>query len=160
MAQNMISIAWTDAELAEVDQALTTLETRLANLAALTPAQVRGLAKMGDKSEAFCRQTLNVLTMNPQILPPTFSVAEVQADLAAFDKLRPLLARLQRLTDRADDTSIALGSDLMAAALEGYALLKVSGKNQGLESLRRDLASRFRKTSAADDGETPPAAGQ
>ena len=60
MAQNMISISWTDAELAEVDQALTVLETRLANLMALTPTQVRGLTKMGDKSEAFCRQTLSV----------------------------------------------------------------------------------------------------
>jgi hypothetical protein len=155
MAQNMISISWTDAELAEVDQALAVLEARLANLMALTPTQVRGLTKMGDKSEAFCRQTPAVLAMNPQILPSTFSLPDTESDLRAFDQLRPRLARLTRLTDRADDTSIALGSDLMNASLEGYALLKVSGKNQGLESLRRDLSSRFRKTSATDTEETP-----
>ncbi|UXI65982.1 hypothetical protein [Tahibacter amnicola] len=63
--QNVISIAWTDTELSEIDQALSTLEARLANLIALTPDQVRGLTKMGDKSEAFCRQTVTVLSMNP-----------------------------------------------------------------------------------------------
>ena len=98
--------------------------------------------------------------MNPQILPPAFSLPDTEGDLRAFDQLRPRLARLTRLTDRADDTSIALGSDLMTAALEGYALLKVSGKNQGLETLRRDLSARFRKSSGADTEETtaPPAA--
>ena len=154
MPQNLISLAWTDAELVEVDQALTTLETRLEGLASLSPAQVRSLNKMGDKSEAFVRQTVNVLSMNPQVLPPTFSLAEVQGDLRAFDQLRPRLARLQRLTDRGDDTAIALGSDLMAASLEGYALLKVSGRNQGLETLRHELAARFRKSFPA---EAPPA---
>lgn len=160
MPQNLISLAWTDAELAEVDQALTTLETRLEGLASLSNAQVRALNKMGDKSEAFVRQTVNVLAMNPQVLPPSFSLAETQGDLRALDQLRPRLARLRRLTDRADDTTIALGSDLMAASLEGYALLKVSGRNQGLDSLRQDLAARFRKTGAASapaEEETPSA---
>lgn len=153
MPQNMISLAWTDTELAGMDQALTGLETLLEGLASLTATQVRSLNKMGDKSEAFCRQTINILAMNPQILPQNFNLAEVQNDLRALDQLRPRLARLRRLTERAEDTSIALGSDLMVAALEGYALLKVSGKNQGLESLRQELSVRFRKTFADD---TPP----
>lgn len=125
-------------------------ETGFADLASLTPAQVRGLNKMGDKAEAFCRQTLNVLDMNPQIVPPNFDLADSQGDRRALDQLRPRLARLQRLTDRASDTTIALGADLMPASLEGYALLKVSGKNQGLEILRRDLSARFRKSPASD----------
>lgn len=159
MTQNIISLSWTDAELSEMDQALTTLEARLEGLASLTPTQVRALTKMGDKSEAFVRQTVNVLTMNPQVLPPSFVLADVQADLRALDQLRPRMARLERLIDRADDTSIALGSDLMAAALEGYALLKVSGRNQGLDSLRQELAARFRKTPAVDGAAptSPPA---
>lgn len=33
----------------------------------------------------------------------------------------------------------------MRCALDGYALLKVSGRNQGLEGLRRDLGTRFSK---------------
>jgi hypothetical protein len=34
----------------------------------------------------------------------------------------------------------------MDVALEGYGLLKVSGKNQGLDSLRKELSSRWVKT--------------
>jgi hypothetical protein len=56
------------------------------------------------------------------------------------------MARLERLSKRADDTFIALGSDIVTAALEGYALLRVSGKGQGLETLRQGLSARFAKT--------------
>jgi hypothetical protein len=111
----------------------------------MNTAQRRSLMRMGDKSETFCRQTLNVLAQNPQIVPPSIRLAEAQADLAALDRLRPRLQRLLRLAERASDTEIALGSDAMVCALQGYALLKVAGKNQGLEALRKDLGSRFAK---------------
>jgi hypothetical protein len=55
MAQNLISLAFTDADLAAIDGALATLEEKLTALISLQPAEVRALAKMGDKSEAFCR---------------------------------------------------------------------------------------------------------
>jgi hypothetical protein len=57
-----------------------------------------------------------------------------------------VLDRLQKLAERGSDTEIALGSDVMDVALEGYGLLKVSGKNQGLDSLRKELGSRWAKT--------------
>jgi len=39
------------------------------------------------------------------------------------------------------------GSDVMSAALEGYALLKVSGKGAGLDALKHGMSARFtRKT--------------
>ncbi len=68
-----------------------------------------------------------MLALNPQIVPRGFDLGEAQADLAAADVLRPRLARLLRLTGRAEDSEMALGSDVMSASLEGYALLKVSG---------------------------------
>jgi hypothetical protein len=43
----------------------------------------------------------------------------------------------------------------MSFALEGYALLKVAGRNQGLEGLRKALSARFAKSSAKP--ETPAA---
>ena len=43
------------------------------------------------------------------------------------------------------DTETLLGSDVMAAALEAYGLLKVSGKSQGLSALRAGLSARFNK---------------
>jgi len=157
MTQNLMSLALSADDLEAIDAALSALEARLTGLVALQPDERRGLTKMGDKSEAFCRQTLTVLAQNPQVIPPSFDLVEAQADLAAVDVLRPRLARLRRLTERAEDSEMALGSDVMIASLEGYALLKVSGRNQGLEGLRQSLSARFGKT--ARRVEPPAAAG-
>jgi hypothetical protein len=147
MSQNLINLTLTDDQLDAVDQALTDLETQLEALVAMNATQRRKLARMGDKSEAFCRQTLSVLTQNPQVVPPSLKLAEAQADLVALDRLRPRLQRLQRLAERGADSETALGSDIMRCALDGYALLKVAGRNQGLEGLRKELGTRFAKGS-------------
>lgn len=46
----------------------------------------------------------------------------------------------------------ALGSDLMHAALEVYGVIKVAGKDKGVDDARRELASRFSRRSAAAAG--------
>ena len=146
MSQNLVTFHLTDTQVLALGQALTEIETQLDGLIALNAAQRKSLARMGDKSETFCRQALSVLAQNPQIVPPSLMLAEAQADLIALDRLRPVLQRLQRLTERATDTDIALGSDVMACALQGYALLKAVGRNQGLEGLRKELSTRFAKS--------------
>jgi hypothetical protein len=156
MSQNLISLTLTADQLTAVESALATLEQNLVGLIALQPAQRRTLNKMGDKSEVFCRQTLKLLQQNPQIVPPSLNVEEAAADLAAFDQLGSFLMRLARLNERAEDTSTALGSDLMSFALEGYSLLRVSGQNQGLEDMRRDLGARFARNGSRSAAEPPP----
>jgi hypothetical protein len=157
--QNLISLQIPAKDLADLDTALATLRRVFGPFVALQTAQRRELTKMGDKSEAFCRQTLSLLAANPQMVPASLGLAEAQADLAALDLLRPRLLQLRQLLERADDTELALGSDVMHVALEGYALLKVSGKGEGLKSARRDLSARFAKTAgrARPGGLTPPA---
>jgi hypothetical protein len=143
--QNLVSLNLTHDDLSTLDSALRSIETILARGVALTPQQRRDLYKMGDKSEAFCRQALMLLTNNPQVVPPSLSVTEALADLQALDALRPRLDKLRQLTERAEDTELALGSDVMGVALEGYALLKVAGKGEALKSARRELSARFAK---------------
>jgi hypothetical protein len=143
MSQNLVTLNLTDAQLTAVDAALTELETQLAGLIALPDK--KAYKKMGNKSEAFCRQTLRVLEQNPQIIPPNMNtgVAEAAADLTAMELLRPRMVRLARLSERASDTDFALGSDVMAVALQGYSLLKLTGHTEGLDTLRKELGSRF-----------------
>ena len=157
MSQNIISLNLTDAQLTAVDAALTELETQLAGLIALPVGTKRSLKKMGQKSEAFCRQTLRVLEQNPQIVPPNVPVTDAMADLNAIDQLRPRMVRLSRLSERASDTDFALGSDVMSVALQGYGLLKFTGRSEGLVSLRKDLGERFaRSTRPASTAESQP----
>jgi len=143
MTQNLISLNLTDADLTTIDEGLAVLEQKLAPLTGLSPDVRRGLVKMGDKSEAFCRETLMVLAQNTHLLPPSFDLAEAQNDLAHLDKLRPRAARLRRLLEKADNGETALGSDVMSAALQGYAMLKVTGKGAGLNALRQGMSARF-----------------
>jgi hypothetical protein len=122
MSQNLISLQLSDAKLAVIDQALDALEATLAELMSLSADQRRSLSKMGDKSEAFCRQTLTVLAQNPQVVPPSLDLAEARRDLGALDDLRGRSARLRQLLGRVEDSEMALGSDVMSAALEGLAM--------------------------------------
>ena len=149
MSQNIVSLVLTDEQINAAMDALTALEGALAGLISLDAEERRRLTKMGQKSEVFCRQAISVLAQNPQIVPRSLQLADAQADLLALDRLRPVLDRLQKLAERGNDTEIALGSDVMDVALEGYGLLKVSGKNQGLDGLRKELSSRWSKTRRA-----------
>jgi hypothetical protein len=151
MTQNIVSLNLTDDQLQAVDAALTELETRLAGLIALSVSQKRSLRKMGEKSEAFCRQAMLLLSQNPELVPANVLAAGPVQDLAMLDRLRPRLARLTRLAERASDTDIALGSDVMVASLQVYGQLKLTGASEGLQSLRRDLGMRFARTSKPEE---------
>ena len=129
------------------------MERTLSGMLSLTTLQRSRLVKMGDKSEAFCRQALDVMGESPGVLPVKFDLAEVRRDLAMHDALRPRLVRLERLFEKANDTDVALGSDVMSAALEGYAFLKIAGKGEGLEGLQRMLSTRFNRSSQAPAAE-------
>lgn len=127
-------------ELAVVDQTLTNLETLLATRSAQAGYPHTSLARaMCSKSEAFCRQALSVLAQNPILVPSNLKLAEAQSDLATLDSLRPRAQRLQRLVEHVRNIEVTLGNEVLNCALQGYALLRVSGKNQCLDGLLKDL---------------------
>ena len=146
MSQNLITFDVTDQQVQAVRAARDAIEAALPGLISIGPEDRKGLVVLGPKSEAFARQTLRVLEDNPRIVPPSLDVAGARADLVALDRLRPLLERMQRLTTLLDDTTTALGSDVMDFALEGYSQIKLSGGAQGLDELRRELSGRWAKT--------------
>ena len=153
MSQNIIDITFEEAALADIDGALATLNAQFGGLVALDPVKRRRLHKMGDKSEAFCRLAVDVLTSNPQILPPTFDLAALQRDVAALDALRARTVMVMRLYQRMLDTEMALGSDIMSNSVEGSQLLKLAGKSGGLDTLRKQLSVRFKSKRARGEPE-------
>ena len=149
MLQNLIDLAINDPDWTDIDAAILLLETKLgAKLIDLTPAQRQSLNKMGDKSEAFCRQSLVVGRQNVAELTAraTAGLTTAEGDLANCDKLRPRLARLTALQEKADDTEMALGSDVMEYALFQYGFLSAVGAGAGLDALFEQLGARFTKT--------------
>lgn len=158
MTQDLISLGISDADWTAIDAALTTLEDKLgAKLLDLTLEQRSRLTKMGDKSEAFCRQALIIGRQNAGKLP-TDAAADLtaeEADLGELDKLRPRLARLTAITEKADDSEVALGSDIMVFCLTLYGILKAIGAGAGLDALRSQMGTRFARGPKAPKP-TPP----
>jgi len=149
MSQNIAAVHFDDTQWAALDEAFDALERAWTPiLVGLDgPAARRKLAKMGDGSEAFCRKALDAMRENRELLPRTADVDEMARDLEDHDRLNTRMARLRRLLERVRDTDIALGSDVMVAALLGYQILRMAGKGQGLDGTSKDMGKRF-----ADNG--------
>lgn len=145
MKQNDVTLNLTETRLAAVDAALAELETQLAGLVALAPGMKRRMPSLGERSEALCRQALQMLSANPQLVPPNVDVGDALRDLQTRDLLRPRALRLSQLMSRLEDTDYTLGSDAMSVATQGYGLLKLVGKTEGLDEVRKDLGARFAK---------------
>jgi len=155
MPQNLISLDITPDAIAKVDEAIEILEAFTAPFITLTTEQKRELFKMGDKSVLFCQQTAMVLEQNQNILPPTFDYKEMRTDLADHTALAPRVLRIREVLARMEDTQIALGSDVMVASSEGYALMKLFGKAEGLTELQQ--AMRIRRPGRPPKGDNAAA---
>ena len=151
MSQNLVSLDLGAADVLAIDAALDTLEKLFAGFVELTPEQRHKLTKMGDRSEAFCRQTLMVLAQNKQMIPPGFDLDEAQSDLLTFDTLRPRIQRLRGLLSKGEDTEMALGSDVMRASYDGYALAKLFGQGAALDTLKDAMSVRYTRRPSKND---------
>jgi hypothetical protein len=123
--------------------AIATIKTKLPFLIDLTADDRKALPKMGDKSRAFVSKALEPATQNPDFLPRSFDVAELQKDVQLFESLYPVLMALTQLQDLVDDTCMAVGSEAYAAALQVYSYAKASGEGAGLETAVEELGLRF-----------------
>ena len=122
----------------------------------LTIEQRRGLNKMGDRSEPFCGQSLIIGRQNEGELTARAlaGLGKAEGDLSNCDKLRLRVSRMTQLAEKANDSEMALGSDVMEYALFQYGFLSATGAGAGLDELYAQLALRFAKKPA--DPETPP----
>ncbi|MCK6388873.1 MAG: hypothetical protein L6Q65_14935 [Zoogloea sp.] len=142
MPQNLVSLRLSAETLASVEQAISALEAFSNPLRTLTADEIRALTKMGDKSAEFCRQTAMVLEQNQSIIPPSFDLGKMQGDLVAIETLDRQILRLKEIMAKLEDTRIALGSDIMAAASDGYVLMQMFGKAEGLSALQQAMKVR------------------
>jgi hypothetical protein len=147
----------THAQLAVIDAAIEALESNLSMLIALDPTERECMTELTGSNEAFCRKTLVQLLLNPQLGKEVASeLAQANEDLRTLDLLRPRLQRLQRLGDRAQDTTLVLGNYVIMASLIGYGVLESADRHHGLEMLRDRLRSPRRRRFKHNDTRTDP----
>ncbi len=82
--------------------------------------------------------------------------SEAESDLSDIDVLRPRFARLTTLNERAGDTMLAIGSDVMTFSLAIYGILKFLGGNTSLDTLRAKMGARFSGRKKTPTPPTPP----
>jgi hypothetical protein len=158
MGQNLAARHLTEQEWTQFDETLAQAAAILAPLLVpITPTDKKFMVKMGEGSEAFCRQATSVAADNLALMPRSFDLDEMQRDLATHDALNVRIVRLTRLLEQARDAEMALGSDVMVASLEAYAVLKAVGKGDGVQSLRKMLGKRFETGPRAERSEPQPA---
>ena len=154
-----------DPDWTDIDAALDVLEAKLlSKLIDLSPEQRSDIYKMGPKSEAFCRQALTTgRSVVGKLDPETAAALPVaEADMTGYDKLRIRMVRITQMFEKADDSLMAAGSDVMVFASFLYGILKALGaSNAGLDNLRKQLGTRFAKSpkqapeSGGSSGGTP-----
>ena len=149
-AQNLVSAQLSAGDQAAVLTALATIRQKLPFLINLTPTDRQQLLKMGDGSRAFVERALGAAQTSPDVLPRSFDLAEFGNDWALREALLPISAQVAQLSELIDDTTMALGSDLMNAATTAYGFLQADD-SAGNDVLRAQLAARFKKS-------RPPAA--
>ena len=155
MSQNLISLTLSSADETALDEALATLEEIFAPFSDITADALEGMPRMGEKSEPFCRQTALVLAQNLAVIPPSVDFDDLKQDFADLDALRPRLLRLHELVAQIENVKDALGCDILGTSLEGYGLMKMFGKSEGLESLRQTISLRTRGRSRKPDNGSP-----
>ncbi|MDZ7961751.1 MAG: hypothetical protein RMY34_28395 [Aulosira sp. DedQUE10] len=154
MSTAPISAALKQSERDEVLQAIATIKEKLPFLIDLTNEERKALPKMGDKSRAFVSKALEVATQNPEFLPRSFDLDEMRKDVQLFEALYPVLLSLSQLQELVDDTSLAVGSEAYAAALQVYNYAKASGQGGGLETVVDEMGQRFARRSRKPKPET------
>ena len=142
-----IAVRFTEEDLAAIDAALVQLDQHFDKLIALDAKGRQRMFKMGNKSEAFCRQALTVLDQNRQLAPPAMDLNRALTALRTIDELRPRSKQILALAQRMRDTELALGSDVATAARQGYKSLGEYGDRHGLEGMRQALSARFSRRS-------------
>lgn len=155
MPENRVSATLSEADRQAVLAAVETIRQKLPFLISLTPEQRRSLPKMGDKSRAFVGKALHVAQLKSDYLPRSFSVEEMERDVALIEVLQPIMASLTSLQEQVSDTYTEVGSEAYSAALVVYQYARTSGEAAGLEALLDDMGQRFARKSRSTN--RPPA---
>ena len=147
--ENLISVAFTEAELTQLDQAISSIETVLQGKTInLTPEQRQQYGSIAEQNKLFVNKVVDYRRNNP-----TLSVTDV--DWAEFEKDHTSRANIENLLNRIDAVATKLKNaktlhdyDNYQAALDDYAYTgyRASTGADGYETKYNELKQFFTRT--------------
>ncbi|NEO38925.1 MAG: hypothetical protein F6J90_22315 [Moorea sp. SIOASIH] len=136
-----------ERDVQEIKTALQTIEEKLPFLINLTAEERRTILKMGSKSLSFVNNSLTAAQSNPKVLPASFDLEEFARDYQLAVALTDVLFQLRQLTEKVDDTLMAVSSEAMNSGLQVYDYIKMAAKRTpGLKTIAESLGKRFKVT--------------
>jgi len=146
MLKNKVSAVVSDEDRVAIAGAIQTIKATMPFLLDLTPVEKKALAKLGDKSVAFVDRALELATQNPDFLPRSFDLAEMQKDVDLFNSLNAIRQSVVQLLELLEDTAMQAGNEAYSAGLVIYHFAKDTHMNsEGLDQLVDELSKRFQR---------------
>ena len=156
--QNLVDFTPTAAELTAYDAALGVLETFHKKYgAALSEGQRRTIPRLAAENVAEADAALSVAQADDGFLPRNFAVDDFAQDATLHQTLVPRYVRLTRVFEMADDTMVALRSDLYTAMLTVYSYAKGKVSGPGMDRLTAAMGKRFRRPGRSGTPQLPTA---
>ena len=145
MSYSNLSVSLPQADVDAIKEALDTINSKLPFLISLSKDERQSLFKMGSKSIDFVQSSLRVVNNHANILPASFNVAEFAKDVNTYVPMSEIMLIMGSLSEKINDTSMAMGSEAMKQALDVYDYVKTAAKRTpGLKSVAAELGQRFK----------------
>lgn len=145
MGPNRISASVTEESVQRVQQALEEIRRELPFLLQLMGADRPSLINVGENLAPFLEQAYRDAEANPDLVPPSLDMEELERDIALFNQLKRILGPVNELVELLNDTHLAAGSDAFETAIVFYKNVRMAAKlgdedaQRMLDSLKENL---------------------
>lgn len=143
---NLLSVTFTEAELTQIDNALTAIETVLQGKTIhLTPEQRQTYGRIAEQNKLFVNKAKGYMEQYPQHVPGFIDKAEFDRDYVTRAQLESRFQRLSSVNEQLSDTKILLDHDNYHNSIAFYRNIKyLSGENvPGTTFLYEDMQQFF-----------------
>lgn len=142
---NQISTQFSDEDLNDVLQAITTIRQKLPFLVKLSADDKKKTAMLDDGRAPFASKALDYASRETSISPNPLLLKEAKLDSNLFGKLQSVDRELARLSEMVTDTKMLAGAELYEFARVVYKMAKISASlgNPGTQSIVDDLGRLY-----------------
>lgn len=145
--------AVTPAILATMDAGIASMTEGCRQVPRADAELLRRAAKMGDKSETFAREAIELAKNNAHLCPKSLDLEQAEQAIATRDELRIRYLRARFLAETLEVAMQVCGVDAFDAARTAYKSMKMNCRDaallQLLEHVGRNFRSRRRKVDEA-----------
>lgn len=148
MSYQNISAVLTAADKTAIQAAVQTIKTKLPFLVNLNSQERKRLRKMGAVHTSYVQDVYQAAANNSGVIPASINLAEYGKDVALMKDIVDILSWLLPVFDSIENTSMALGNELMKQSDECYGYLKVAAKkssNQSLNQTVKEIADQLKQ---------------